>query len=31
MGYEERNLEATVLRLRDHDAPVETGAGDGAA
>jgi iron-sulfur cluster repair protein YtfE (RIC family) len=31
LDYEERSLEATVLRLRDHSQPVETGARDGVA
>ena len=31
LDYEERNLEATVLRLRDYGRPAETGALDGAA
>jgi Hemerythrin HHE cation binding domain len=31
LDYEERNLEVTVLRLRDYSQPMNTGAGDGAA
>jgi hypothetical protein len=31
LDYEERSLEATVLRLRDHGQPAETGARDGVA
>jgi iron-sulfur cluster repair protein YtfE (RIC family) len=31
LDYEERNLEATILRLRDYGTPAATGARDGAA